>query len=420
MSDVNVPAAPPPSANEVPIDQSPVTTPPPIGPQAPPAQPDGGDKPAGRPESRREAIQKAFDRANKRNEEAPQRAKPGRGHNQPPEETPDEKTEPPKREVYREGGKFAKAPDQNAENAKNAQTQFARASDQTTLPRQQPGQPGQRRQVPPLPETAPYREPPHRMAEHAKAEWAAAPETVRGEVHRMQKEFDGAYQTLKGDHDTMNSIRHFHDMARQHGTTLDRALTNYVSMEQKLRQDLVGGLDVIVNNLNLKTQDGQKIGLRDVAYHILNMSPDQQRITQTQNAATAASHQIGSLHQEVASLKSMLGQMHNQQQFTYTRSAVDQFADQPGHDRFDELGDLIEQELNVGYDLPTAYRRAELLRPRTHAAQTRNPSAQTRPDDKSISGAPESGPSDGQRREGKKVGRREAIAGAMRHVNGRV
>ena len=81
----------------------------------------------------------------------------------------------------------------------------------------------------------------------------------------MAKEFDGAYQKLRGDHDTMNTIRHFHEMATQHGTTLDKALTNYVSMEQKLRTDLVGGLDVIVNNLNLRTSDGRKITLPDVA-----------------------------------------------------------------------------------------------------------------------------------------------------------
>jgi hypothetical protein len=80
---------------------------------------------------------------------------------------------------------------------------------------------------------------------------------------------------------------------------------------------------------------------------------------------------------------------------------------------------LIEQELNVGYDLTTAYRRAELLRPATHAAQTRTTPAQTR-SDKSISGAPDTGPSDGQRRNGKPIARRDAIQNAIRRVNGGV
>jgi hypothetical protein len=232
----------------------------------------------------------------------------------------------------------------------------------------------------------------------------------------MHQEFNKAYQQYRGAHEAFQPIAHFHQMAQEHGTTLDRALHNYVSMEHKLRQDLVGGLDIIVNNLNLRTADGQKLGLRDVAYHILNQSPEQHKLVQNQNAQSAASQQIGALHQEVAGLKNALHQMHNAQQFTYTRSAVDQFAE--SHPRFDELGDLIENELKFGFDLETAYRRAELLRPATHAAQTRTASAQTRPIDRSISGAP-AGPSNGTGRDQKKpVGRREAISNAMKRVSG--
>lgn len=397
------PAAPQAPANEVPINPAPVTTPAPIGPQAP-------DKPLGedgkpRPESRREAIQRAFDKAGK-DKPKPTEAKAKIGHNQPPEET--EKVDlkqPPKREVYREGGKFARHPEQPPAAAPAAD-------------RDAPD-PAQHRPQPALPETAPFREPPPRFSERGRTDWATAPESVRGDVHRMAHEFEGAYRKYRADHETMNSIRHFHEMATQHGTTLDRALNNYVSMENKLRSDVVGGLDVIINNLNLKTSDGQKIGLRDVAYHILNQSPDQHRIAQTNNATQAAQHQIGALHQEVTGLKNALHQMHTQQQFTQTRSAVDQFADQ--HPRFDELGDLIEQELQFGFDLHTAYQRAERLRPSpTQAAQTRSNStpAQTRPS-KSISGAPDSGSSNGQQRKNDKpVGRREAIEDAIRRVNG--
>jgi hypothetical protein len=195
----------------------------------------------------------------------------------------------------------------------------------------------------------------------------------------------------------MNSIRPFHAMATQHGTTLQKALTNYVGMEQKLRADPVAGLDNIVNNLNLKTPDGRPIGLRDIAYHVLSQTPEQHQLLQTRNGQTAASHQIGALHQEITGLKNALYQMHNAQQFNYSRSAVDQFADDGKHPRFDELGDLIKQELQLGFDLDTAYRRAELLRPTTHVAQTHTTPAQTRPVDRSIHGAP-AGPSNGTSR----------------------
>ena len=406
------PSAPAPAANEAVIDQNPVNSPGALGSQAPDKPAGEVDRGHGRPENRRESIRRAFEKANQPEADQKKPAKRGMGDNNPPEAMQKEKPEADKKppqaqpsERHREQGRFAKAPDAEHQPGQQAQ----------------PGaqQPGQAKRAPALPETAPYREPPPRMGEHAKAEWSAAPESVRGEVHRMAKEFEGAYRQYRGDHETMNSIRHWHDMATQHGTTLDRALSNYVGMEQKLRQDLVGGLDVIVNNLNLKTAGGQKIGLRDVAYHILNMSPEQHKLTQAGNAQTAASQQIGQLHQMVSSLAQNVQQMHHERVFTHTRSAVDQFAD--AHPGFDELGDLIEQEISLGFDLETAYQRAYRLRP-PQAAQNRNaPPAQTRPN-KSISGAPDLGPSDGQgterKKSDKKVGRRDAIKNAINRVNG--
>src|SRR5262245_48501792 len=200
----SAPAAAP--ANEAVINPNPVTTPTPIGQQAP-------DKPVGdldgsrhRPESRREAIQRAFDRAShpppKDEKTAPRsppkaaEAKPG--HNRPPEPTPKEESEKPPQ--HREQGRFARAPDQQqpptAQNAQSAQSAQSAAKPAHNLP-----------------EHAPYREPPPRMADHAKAEWAGAPESVRGEVYRMHQEFEGAYRRYRGDHETMNTIRHFHEMA---------------------------------------------------------------------------------------------------------------------------------------------------------------------------------------------------------------
>lgn len=421
MSDVNIappapPAVPAAPANEAPINPSPVSSPQPIGSQAPPTPVGDVKGSEHRPETRREAIQRAFDKA-RDGDKAPKKveAKRGMGDNNPPEKMEREKPKLDLRkrpEQPREGGRFAKAP----EAAQDAQAPAVQAKAQQ--PGQQPAAP--RKAVNPLPEGAPFRDPPQRMAEHAKAEWAAAPESVRGEVQRMHHEFAEAFKRYRGDNEVMNTIRPYHELATQHGTTLDRALNNYVSMEQKLRSDVVGGLDVIVNNLNLRTPEGRKLGLRDVAYHILQQSPDQQRIVQNSNAQSALSQQIGQLHQVVSSLAQNQQQMQTERVFHQTRSQVDQFAD--NHPRFDELGDLIEQELRYGFDLDTAYRRAELLRPTTHAAQTRNPPAQTR-QTKSIHGAPEApGLSDRQPRRAtdKPIGRREAIASAIRRVNGAV
>ena len=224
------------------------------------------------------------------------------------------------------------------------------------------------------------------MHPEAQAEWHAAPESVRGEVYRMAKEFNDAYQRSNADVQEMEQIRQFQHMARQHGTTLQKALTNYTGMEQLLRTDLVAGLDLIINNLKLRSPDGQPLGLRDVAYHVLNQTPEQHRLLQSQNQQMAQSHQLAQLQQRQAALEQREQQMYARERFVYNRSAVDQFADT--HPRFDELGEPIMQELSYGHPLDVAYRRADLLHP-PQAAQTRTPSAQTRPADQSISGAPD-------------------------------
>jgi len=410
MSDVaNAPNTPPPAgapaappANETPINPNPVNPPAPVGAQAP-------DKPAGeraerKPESRREVIQRAFERAEASRPKAePRKAK--MGDNNPPEAIDRERPaidlkKPPADQPQRERaehGHFAPRERQDAQQQPQTSQQPARQHAQ-------------------LPEGTPFREPPQRMTERAKAEWAATPEGVRADVHRMHQEFNNAYQRYRPDIEVFNTIRPFHEMATQHGTTLERALSNYTQMEHKLRQDPFAGFDIITHNLNLRTPDGQKITFADVCWAYLNQSPEQRKLMQSQNHQTAQSQQIGQLHQMVNQLASGIQRMQYERQFTHTRSQLDRYAD--AHPRFDELGDLIEREIKLGFTLDQAYRRAELLRPATHAAQTRSTTAQTRPPGKSISGAP-AGPSNGTgRRPDKPVGRREAIANAMKRANG--
>ena len=423
---------PQPQQHEVPINPNPVNQPAPVGSQAPqdPNAPIAeGSK--HRTESRRESIQRAF-RAAEENA-ANDAAKPKPAARPPEKKTaaPDQQAQQP----HRENGRFARNPNLPQQQDQRAQQQPGQ---------QQPGQqqPGQQQQQPrqqhaPLPNNAPYRDPPQRMGEHAKADWHGTPESVRGEVARMNHEFGQAYQRYRGDNETMNTIRPFQQMAAKHGTTLQQALTNYVGMEEKLRSDVIGGLDMIINNLALKTPDGRPVGLRDVAYHILNRSPEQHQMTQAGNMQNAMSLQLGQISQRLDQMNQQQRAMQQENAFRQTRSAIDVFADDGKHPRFDELADLIEIELQHGYDLQTAYSRAEMLRPAgTQAAQTRNspraaqtrdPSAQTRPSDRSISGSPDAGDDDAPRRRsntngsGKKekaTGRREAIQNAMRRAGG--
>jgi hypothetical protein len=416
MTDTSAPPAPDvqsvqPATTEVPVTvhQTPVTTP--IGSQVP-------ERPVNL--SRREAIQAAFDRANspppkdaqtpkRPNAQTPKAADARMGHNQPPEPTENEGIDLKKRpsEQPRDRGRFA--PRTHPGELENQNDQAVQSGKGTIGA----GAEGTKSH-PSLPANAPYAAPPPRMAEHAKREWAAAPESVRGEVYRMHDEFGKAYQAYRGAHDAFQPIARFHQMAQEHGTTLEKALTNYVGIEQKLRSDPIAALDTIVNNLGLTDpQTNQRIGLRDIAYTVLSQSPEQLRQLQMGNQQTAASHQIGALHQEISGLKQQLQQWQTVQQYSYTRSAVDQFAQ--SHPRVDELGEAIASELRLGFDIETAYQRAELLHPATPGAQTAAPSAQTRPIDRSISGSPDVAPSNGASgKPAKQLGRREAIAYAMK------
>jgi TolA-binding protein len=210
-------------------------------------------------------------------------------------------------------------------------------------------------------------------------------------------------------------------MAQAHGTTLEKALDSYTGIETLLRKNVVAGLDQIVNNLGLKDpQTGQPIGLRDISYHVLSQSPEQLQQVQMGNQQMAATHQLVAANQRIERLENEHRQMQYAQQFHYTRSAVDQFAEQ--HPRIDEkeFGEVVKQEVELGFPLAVAYQRAERLLPATHAAQTGTTPAQTRPPDRSIHGSPDVAPSNGASRKPKQPSKSpaEAVQNALKRMNG--
>jgi hypothetical protein len=433
MSDVTQapppPSSPPPAPapqGEVPINPNPVNPPAPVGSQAPPKAPQSKpehkvDSPA---QSRRDSIAEAF---RKSRDPEWQRSRPGpaqaaKGHNHPPEKTPDEKPRPApldlkKRPDEQPGAQSAQGA-QGAQKPRGERGRFAPREENPELQARRGGPPGgvnpqQGARPNPLPPHAPYREPVRGMSQRAAADWHAAPESVRGDMHRMHHEFKQAAQRYHTDHAAMNGIRHYHDLARQQGTSLDKVLGNYTGIEHKLRADPIGGLDLIVNNLNLQAPDGRRLGLRDIAWHVLNQTPEQLQLTQAGNTQAAQAAQLAEMRRQQAALAQHLQHMQYQQQFAHARGGVDRFAET--HPRLDELGHIVERELKLGFDLETAYKRAELLSPATRAAETRN--NQQRIPDRSIRGAPESANGAGRARP-KSSTRQEAIARSIAAVRG--
>src|SRR4029077_18984372 len=97
----------------------------------------------------------------------------------------------------RDKGRFAPRPQEAGQAGQVGHAQDAQNA--------QPGQPVRK-----LAPNAPYAQPPSRMCEQSKAAGHATPESVRGDVGRMQKEFVDAYRVYKNDFDEMSKIRHFH------------------------------------------------------------------------------------------------------------------------------------------------------------------------------------------------------------------
>lgn len=395
-------SAPPAPPAEVTIpDQSPQSSGGQVGAQAPDKSPE--QIAADRAVSRREAIERAF--AKSAEAQAAKKAEAPAKDGEKPEAKAQEK-QPAKDPQPREKGKFVARTPEPGEQQDGVK----------------PGEQKPPVKYAPLAEDAPFRDAPARFSEAAKADWHGVPESVRGAVHQAHQQMERGIQQYRGAAEAFRELMPFHEMATKTGTSLKEALTNYTSIEQKLRGDLFGGVDLIINNLRLPgRQPGTRYNVYDFARDVLRLSPEQHRLVQHQNHAQAQNMQIGKLYQQVERLANGFQQMQYQQEFKSTRSEIDKFADE--HPGFDDRLDLIKQEMDHGWPLEAAYERAMKLRPgkagAPRAAQTRDTTAQTRSEevDRSISGAANGGtPSTQPRDAKKKVSSREALANAMRKV----
>jgi len=224
---------------------------------------------------------------------------------------------------------------------------------------------------------ADHNAPPQRFSADAKAEWEKAPESVRAETYRMQRELE---KGLREKDETLKPLEPFVKMAKEHGTTVHDALGNYVRMEQMLRSNPRQGLIALAQNMGMSPQQmgqmllGQQPGQPD---------PRDQQIMALQQRLQQFEQQFGQVTQTV-----------QQQQQQAVMSQIEQFAaDKP---RFDELADEIVRLIETGYasDLEDAYTKAERLNPAPQPAPqpepTPAPPAQTRPA-RSLTGAPSPG-----------------------------
>lgn len=232
-------------------------------------------------------------------------------------------------------------------------------------------------------------EPPKRFSPDAKEAWATAPDSVRAEVSRMEKELTQGYEKHRNDAEAFNNVREFDEMAKKSGTDLKTALTNYTNMERVLRADPIKGLELICQNAGLS--------LKDVAAHVMGQTPEQ-NASQTDATIRELRATVQQLEQKVGGVTETIQTQRTQT----THESVIKFA--ADHPRFDELSDDIAFFLKTRtQDLAEAYNLAERLnpapvKPAAPAASTApielpkpDLAAQTAKGSKSIAGSPSAG-----------------------------
>lgn len=266
------------------------------------------------------------------------------------------------------------------------------------------------------PKQSAFREAPSRFDDAAKTEWERTPESVRGAIHRAVRELEQGHQKYKAAAERDASLNEFHEMAARAGKDLPSVVRDYVAMENHLRNDLIGGLDLICSRMG--------VSIRDVAAHIMGQTPEQ--ITQAHEAT------IRELRNELAELKNQLGgvkQTFEQQQLSLIERDVMAFKAE--HPRFDELAEDIAFFLKTRCpgDLKQAYELAERLNPAPAEAEqplipatkeadhTRAETKPLKPEgQKSIAGSPATGASAPEGKAGPVPSTREAIRRAMSRV----
>ena len=235
---------------------------------------------------------------------------------------------------------------------------------------------------------------PSRFADDAKAEWDKAPEPVRREVARLERELTEGLEKYRSDAKEFDSIRQFHEQVTKNGNTLHRVLSDVAAMEQAIMSDPVRGLDMVCRRLGTT--------LADVIEKSGGPAADQNT-----RQMRDTMHALSQENQRLTAIVQSLAKEQQQREQQTIHGEIDAFsANRP---RFEELRGQMARLMNAGLadTLEDAYSMADRLMPAPDAPPARNPEpakapapapvAQTDRGSRSIAGAPSPGSNPAQR-----------------------
>ena len=186
---------------------------------------------------------------------------------------------------------------------------------------------------------------PARFSPDAKAVWATAPEAIRAETLRMERELTAGVEKYRQDAQAFDGVRQFDELARQNGTDLPSAMERYVAFEMGLNADPVAGFVSICADKGLNP--------RETAAKVLGqeLPPAEQQTAQSQRIISDLQAKIDRLERGVTTIQSgSVSQTIN----AFVGSLPE--ADRP---LFEELGTSIAALIKQGHDLPSAFATAK-------------------------------------------------------------
>jgi hypothetical protein len=197
--------------------------------------------------------------------------------------------------------------------------------------------------------------PPPGWSPTAKVAFDKLPPEVQQAVAKREEEVNNGFAKLS----EYKPIDRFMEMARAGGTTLDKALDNYVGIENAIRQDIVSGVARICQNQNV-----HPVALANAILARHGVSPTQigepgetpQVRQQAPGVDPAVLQRMNALEQEIQQQRAERERLANQG----VQSEIQRFASDPKHTFFENVKVDMGRLMTAGMaeDLEDAYDKA--------------------------------------------------------------
>ena len=239
-------------------------------------------------------------------------------------------------------GKFAKA-DETPSIDKPAPNTVAPAAQPVTAVEQQ-AQPNTEQQPEPV-----VQRPPNGWSPASKVAFDALPDAVKADIAKREIEVNQGFAKLS----EYKPIEKFVDMAKQSGTTLDRALENYVGMETLLRKDIFSGFESVMRNVGVDP--------RVMAQAYLNRTGGASQTGASNQSQAPQAAQID----PSAIVSQAVQAMRDEQQNREMQADISKFSSDPKNRFYENVKPAMSQLLSSGLasNLQDAYDKACRLDP---------------------------------------------------------